>query len=108
MLSLPFVLDGPGEVLCFLLPRRLCSFLPITPYHDHGQKTSHDGRAQKNEDDGYADGPDTGREEVVERVALVDEGLLFPVSRNGIPGGVAGLGSRGRRGWNLGRVAMME
>jgi len=65
--------------LGFLLPRlyrpRLRSFLPITPYHNHTQEAAHDCRAKEYQDDGYADGPDARGEEVVERMALVDEGL---------------------------------
>ena len=62
-----------------LLPRirrpRLGRLFPITPNHDHAQETAHDGRSEEDEDDRYADGPDARGEEVVEGVALVDEGL---------------------------------
>ena len=78
-LHLPSFPPSPTPTLRFLLPRlrrpRLGRLLTITPYHDHAQKAAHDCRGEKNEDDGYADGPDARREEVVEGVALVDEGL---------------------------------
>lgn len=64
--------------LSFFLPSlhrpRLCRFLPVTPYHDQAQKAAHNSRREKDEDDGYADGPNAGREEVVQGMALVDEG----------------------------------
>lgn len=66
-------------LLSFLLPSlhrpRLCCFLPITPYHDHTQKAPHDRRSEKDKNDWYSNSPDAGRKEVVEGVALVDEGL---------------------------------
>lgn len=70
---------SPSSPLSFLLPRlhrpRLRCFLPVTPYHYHAQKAAYDRRGEKDENDRYTDSPDAGREEVVERVALVDEGL---------------------------------
>ena len=62
-----------------LLPTRrslsLRSFLPIAPYHNHTKERAHNGRADEREYDGYANGPDAGWEEVVQWVAVVDEGL---------------------------------
>lgn len=55
----------------------LGGLLPIAPDHDHAEERSHDGGAQQDEDDGEADGPDAGREEGVEGVVGVDEGLFF-------------------------------
>ena len=70
---------SPSCFLSFLLPGlhrpRLCRFLPITPYHDHTQKATYNCRSEKNENDWYSNSPDAGRKEVVEGVALVDEGL---------------------------------
>lgn len=43
--------------------------------HDNSNEGAYHGRTQECEDDGDADGPNTGREEVVERVTGVDEGL---------------------------------
>ena len=61
-----------------LLPLRLSrfgGFLAIAPHHDDAQETTHDGAAQQQQDDGDADGPDAGREEGLDRVRVVDEGL---------------------------------
>ena len=54
----------------------LCFLFPITPYHNDAQKAPYDCRSEKDENDWYANGPDAGREEVVEGVALIDKGLL--------------------------------
>lgn len=43
--------------------------------HDNSDEGAYHGRTQECEDDGDADGPNTGREDVVERVAGVDEWL---------------------------------
>lgn len=43
--------------------------------HHNAYESAHHGRAQQGQDDGDADGPDTRREEIVERVAGVDKGL---------------------------------
>lgn len=43
--------------------------------HHNADKRSHDGGAQESQEDGDADGPDTGREEVMQRVARIDERL---------------------------------
>lgn len=63
----------------FLLPSlhspRLRGLFPVTPYHDCAQEAAHNRRCEEDEDDGDPDGPDAGREEVVEGVALIDEGL---------------------------------
>jgi hypothetical protein len=49
--------------------------LLVAADHDHAEKGAHDGRAEENQDNGDADSPDTGQEEVLERVAVVDKGL---------------------------------
>ena len=54
--------------LSFLLPRRrlaLRQLLAIALDHDHAQKAAHNDRAQKNQDDGYANGPDARGEKIV-------------------------------------------
>lgn len=53
----------------------LCGFLLVAPDHDHADKGADDGGAQEEEDDGDADCPDAGKEEVLEGVVVVDEGL---------------------------------
>lgn len=67
-------------LLRLLAPLRLSrfrSFLAIAPHHDDAQETAHDGAAQQQQDDGDADGPDAGREEGLDRVRVVDEGLCW-------------------------------
>src|SRR5690242_20093812 len=59
----------------------LGSLLPVASDHDDAQEGTHDGGAQQNEDDGYANGPDTRREEVLQRVVRVDEGLIDGASQ---------------------------
>lgn len=63
--------------LCLLLRGSLGlgGLLPVAPDHNHGQERTDDGAAEEDEDDGDADGPDPGREEVLERVVVVDERL---------------------------------
>lgn len=53
----------------------LGSLLPVASNHDHAQERAHDGGTQENEDNGDSDGPDAGKEEVLERVVIVDERL---------------------------------
>lgn len=43
--------------------------------HDHAQETAHDSTADKEEDDGNANGPDARREELLDWVRVVDEWL---------------------------------
>lgn len=64
------------RVLVLLLGRRLGlgRLLPITPDHDHAQERAYDSGAEKDEDDGDANGPLAGEEEVLEGVVVVDEG----------------------------------
>lgn len=53
----------------------LGGFLLVAPDHDHADEGADDGGAQEEEDDGDADCPDAGEEEVLEGVVVVDEGL---------------------------------
>lgn len=55
--------------------RRLERLLPVAPNHDAGEEAADDGAAEQDQDDGDADGPDARREERLERVVFVDEGL---------------------------------
>lgn len=43
--------------------------------HDHAQETAHDSTADKEEDDGNANGPDARRKELLDWVRVVDEWL---------------------------------
>jgi hypothetical protein len=52
----------------------LGGLLLVAADHDHAEKGAHDGGAEEDQDNGDADGPDTGEEEVLERVAVVDKG----------------------------------
>lgn len=67
---------NPDEYLGSLLLLRLEGLLPVAPYHDYREKTADDGGAENEQDDGNANGPDTGQEERVEEVVVVDEGLV--------------------------------
>ena len=49
--------------------------LPVAPDHDDAEEGADDGGPEQDENDGYADRPDAGGEEVLERVVRVDEGL---------------------------------
>lgn len=51
-----------------------CLLLVAVDHHDSNKSAHHSG-AQEGEDNRDADGPNTGRKDVVERVAGVDEGL---------------------------------
>lgn len=51
-------------------------FFAITPYHNHAQETADHRATKQKEDDRDANGPDAGREEGLEGVLLVDEGLV--------------------------------
>ena len=69
--------------LCRLLRlRRLEGLLPVAADHNAGQEAADDGAAEEDEDDGDADGPDARREEGLQGVVLVDEGLLQTVNAN--------------------------
>lgn len=63
--------------LRLLLGGGLClgGLLLVAPDHDHADKGADDGGAEEQEDDGDADGPDAGEEEVLEGVVIVDKGL---------------------------------
>jgi len=51
-----------------------CS-LPVASNHHYTQEGPNNRGAQENEDNRYADSPDTRREEVLERVARIDKWL---------------------------------
>lgn len=53
----------------------LCGLLPVALDHDHAEKRADDGGAEQDENDGDADGPNTGREEAVQRMTVVDKWL---------------------------------
>lgn len=53
----------------------LCGLLAVAANHDDAEEGAHDGGAEEDKDNGDADGPDAGREEVLQRVVVVDEGL---------------------------------
>ena len=50
--------------------------LPIAPNHHHAQEASDHSAAKEKEDDRDANGPDAGREEGLDEVRVVDEGLF--------------------------------
>jgi hypothetical protein len=54
----------------------LCGLLPAAANHHDAEERANNCRAQEREDDGDADCPDARREEVMERMALVDKWLL--------------------------------
>lgn len=53
----------------------LCSLLPVASNHDHGQERAHHGRCEQGQYHWDPDGPDTGWEEALKRVVVVNEGL---------------------------------
>lgn len=53
----------------------LCSLLAVASDHDDAEEGAHDGGTEENQDDGDADGPDARREDAVEGVVGIDEGL---------------------------------
>ena len=74
----PSRLHAPTNATCRLgrlLLLCLEGLLAIAPYHDSGEESADNGSGKDNEDDGNADGPDAGREEGLDRVRVVDEGL---------------------------------
>lgn len=73
--------------------------LPVAPDHDHGEEGADDGGADEDEDDGDADGPDAGREEALEEVVVVDEGLGVRCQRCTAGGGLDAFGGRIGEGW---------
>lgn len=75
--SCPLSWDDVHGRLGLLLSRSLglCCLLLVAFDHDNSDEGAYDGRTQECEDDGDADGPNTGREDVVERVAGVNKGL---------------------------------
>jgi hypothetical protein len=69
MLHLGLLLSGFG-LGCLLL---------VTVDHHNSNKGAHHSGTQESEDNGDADGPNTGWEDIVERVAGVDKGLQMLV-----------------------------
>jgi len=69
-------LSSSNSQLCLLLGGGLglCGLLLVAPDHDHADKGAHDGGPQEEEDDWDSDGPDTGEEEVLKGVVVVDKG----------------------------------
>ena len=61
--------------------RSLGRSLPIAPNHHHAQEASDHRAAEKKENDRDANGPDAGREEGLDEVRVVDEGLWFVLVR---------------------------
>lgn len=81
-------LANPASRLLLCGSLRLGGLLAVASNHDHAQEGANDGGAEENKDDGDADGPDAGEEEVLEGVVVVDKGLGRTMS-------VARLGARG-------------
>ena len=85
VLCLPFQKDAAFSVsfsaassfrlggLCLLLGFQ--SLLAIASDHDEAEEAADDSAAEEEEDDGDANGPDARREEGLEGMRLVDEGL---------------------------------
>ena len=57
--------------------RSLGRSLPIAPNHHHAQEASNPGATEKKKDDWDTNGPDAGREEGLDEVGVVDEGLVW-------------------------------
>lgn len=68
----------PPSRLGLLLGCRLglCCLLLVAVDHDDTYEGTHHGGAQEGEDNRDADGPDAWREDVVERMTWINEGLL--------------------------------
>lgn len=62
-----------GLLLCSHLS--LCGLLLVASNHNHAQEGPHDSGAQENEDDGNANSPDAGEEELLQRMVMVHKGL---------------------------------
>ncbi len=58
-----------------LLRLRLECLLAVAPDHDDAEKGANHGRAEQNQNHGDANGPNAGRKQLVEGVAVVDKGL---------------------------------
>jgi hypothetical protein len=52
----------------------LCSLLLVAPNHDHAKEGANNSGTEEDDDDGDANSPNAGREEVLERVIVVDKG----------------------------------
>lgn len=52
----------------------LGGLLSVASNHDHAEEGADDGGTDEDENNGDADGPDAGEEEVLEGVVIVDEG----------------------------------
>jgi hypothetical protein len=53
----------------------LCGLLLVAPNHDHAKEGANNSGTEEDNNDGNANGPDAGREEVLKRVIVVDKGL---------------------------------
>lgn len=60
-----------------LLLLGLEGLLAVAPDHDNGKEGADDGSEEDNQDYRDADGPDAGKEERVQDVVFVDEGLYM-------------------------------
>lgn len=76
--------------LCLLLCGRLglCSLLPVAADHDDTEERSNNCGADEEEDNGYANGPDSWGKETLEWVDVVDKGLYWSVICGQEKGGV--------------------
>jgi hypothetical protein len=79
----PFLYSISMHALRCLLLLGFESLLAIALYHDDGEEAADDGRAEDDEDDRDADGPDAWEEEGVEEVVIVDEWLCKLVTKLG-------------------------
>ena len=75
--------SGYVNLLCsflfrFLRSLRFRGLFPVTSNHYHRQERSHHRRREQRKDNRYSDRPDSGQEESLEWMIIVDEGLLRP------------------------------
>jgi hypothetical protein len=70
----------------------LCSLLLVAPNHDHAKERANNSGAEEDDDDGDANSPHAGREEVLERVIVVDKGLKQLLAHDAS----ADMGTQGR------------
>ena len=55
----------------------LCSLLLVAPDHNHAEERANNSGTEEDDNDGDADSPNARREEVLERVVVVDKGLEY-------------------------------
>lgn len=60
----------------------LRSLLLVAPNHDHAKERSNDSGTEEDDNDGDTNGPNARREEVLERVVVVDKGLKQLLAHN--------------------------